>query len=220
MSTATILNRVRPKAKITADQVSGDNAPVGVRGVIAATEKLLAVNRGLTEADERDALQFKQLMTTDKLMRERVKMDADKVRLNMLRRVARFKNLKPINAGAFNSYAEGLLIGNPLSSPLEEINPMHLVEQARRITHMGPGGLPSEDAISVDAQNVHPSQFGFLSPLEGPESSKAGIDVRLAWGTKLGSDGRIYQKFYNPKTKTHHWLSAVDLDGKTVGLPD
>ena len=219
MSTASILNKARGN-HVRADDVDPDTTPIGIRGIIASTEKLLAINRGLTEPDERDSMQFKQLMTPDKLMRERVKMDADKVRLNLMRRVARFKNLKPVNAGVFDSYATGLIIGNPLSSPLEEINPMHLVEQARRITHMGPGGLPSEDAISVDAQMVHPSQFGFVSPSEGPESSRAGIDVRMAWGTKIGSDGRLYQKFRNPKTGKNHWLSPVDLDGKTLGLPD
>jgi hypothetical protein len=168
MSTASILNKARG-GHVRADDVDPDTTPIGIRGIIAATEKLLAINRGLTEPDERDSMQFKQLMTPDKLMRERVKMDADKVRLNLMRRVARFKNLKPVNAGVFDSYATGLIIGNPLSSPLEEINPMHLVEQARRVTHMGPGGLPSEDAISIDAQMVHPSQFGFVSPSEGPE---------------------------------------------------
>jgi DNA-directed RNA polymerase beta subunit len=219
MTTASILKKVT-KPKITEKDLSSDNISVGVRGILASTEKLLAVNRGLDAPDERDALQFKSLMTTDRLMRERIKLDADKVRMNLMRRVAKFKSLKPIGVGAFDSYARGLLIGNPLSMPLEEINPMHLVEQARRVTQMGPGGLPSEEAISIDAQQVHPSQFGFISTIEGPENSRAGVDVRLAWGTKLGDDGRIYQKFRNHKTGVMHWLSPVDLDGKTVGLPD
>ena len=217
MSTQSILSKVR---QAPVEEIDNEHPAVGVRGVMAATEKLLAVNRGLTEPDERDSLQFKHMMTTDKLLRERVKMDADKVRLNLMRRVARFKTLKPLNVGAFDSYTRGLIIGNPLSMPLEEINPMHLVEQARRITHMGPGGLPSDESISIDAQSVHPSQFGFISPIEGPESGRAGIDVRMAYGTKIGDDGRLYQRFHNPKTKQYHWLSPVDLDGKTVGLPD
>jgi DNA-directed RNA polymerase beta subunit len=203
-----------------AEEPDAEHVAVGLRGIIAASENLLAVNRGLAEPDERDALQFKRLMTTDRLMRERVKMDADKTRFHVMRRLARSRSLKPVSPGVFNSYTEGMLIGHPLSMPLEEINPMHLVEQARRVTHMGPGGLPSEESITEEAQSIHPSQFAFISAIEGPESSRAGVDARLAWGTKLGDDGKIYQKFKHAKTGQYHWLSAEDLDGKTLGLPD
>lgn len=51
-------------------------------------------------------------------------------------------------------------------------------------------------------------------------SERAGIDVRVAYGAKLGSDGRLYQKFYDRHTKRNRWMSASDLDGLTVKLPD
>jgi len=95
---------------------------------------------------------------------------------------------------------------------------MHLVEQQRRISMMGPGGLPSADVVTPEAQNVHPSQFGFISPSEGPESQLAGVDVRAAWGTKLGSDGNIYQQFKDRRGKTV-WLSPQDTQDKTIALP-
>jgi hypothetical protein len=173
---ASLLQKVkRPAAQAAAPDP--DHVPVGLRGILAATENLLAVNRGLAEPDERDAMQFKRLMTTDRLLRERVNMDADKTRFNLLRRLARAKSLKPVAPGVFNSYAEGLLVGNPLSMPLEEINPMHLVEQARRVTHMGPGGLPSDESITPESQNIHPSQAGFISVLEGPECFSSDTEV-------------------------------------------
>lgn len=216
---SSLLQQVkRPAPK--APEADPDHVSVGLKGLIAASENLLAVNRGMVEPDERDALQYKRLYTPDKLMRERVKLDADKTRMNLMRRVSKIRSLRAVVPGAFNSYTEGMIVGNPLSMPLEEINPMHLVEQARRVTHMGPGGLPSDDSITAEAQNVHPSQAGFISVLEGPESSRAGVDVRLAWGTKIGDDGKIYQKFRNARTGKYHWLSAEDLDGKTIGLPD
>jgi DNA-directed RNA polymerase beta subunit len=224
MSTiASILRQVkRPTNEAPKAVDNPDYVAVGTRGILASTEKLLAVNRGLADTDERDSLQYKRLMTTDQLMRERVKMDADKTRYHLLRRVARFRSLKPMNPGALNSYAEGLLVGHPLSMPLEEINPMHLVEQARRVTHMGPGGLPSDDSVTEESQNIHSSQFGFISGLEGPESGRAGVDSRMAWGTKIGTkngESHLYQRVFDPKANTHRWVSPVELDGKTLGLP-
>ena len=58
------------------------------------------------------------------------------------------------------------------------------------------------------------------TPFWSGNSEKIGIDVRLAWGSKIGSDGRPYQKFLNRKTGKYQWMSPEDLDGLTVKLPD
>lgn len=194
--------------------------PVGLHGVLASTEKLLAVNRGLIPTDERDSIQFKKTFRTADLMRERVRLDADKLRRQLLYKSAKSKNLKALHPFYFDPYAERHLIGNPLSSPLEEINPMQLVEQARRVTLMGPGGLGSSQSITEDSQALHPASFGFLSSLEGPESERIGIDSRIAWGAKIGSNGRLYQKFFDNRIGKERYMSPEDLDGLTLKLPD
>jgi len=202
------------------DEDDFDEIDGGVGTILAATEKVLAINRGLVDPDERDSLRFRKIYGPDKLLRERIDMDADKVMRNTVRRISRSGNLSSITPGHFNSYSEKLITGNPLSLALEEINPMHLTEQARRVSQMGPGGLPSSTSITEDAQNLHPSEFMFLSAIEGPESERIGVDTRVAWGTKLGSDGNVYQKFINKRTNKNEWLSSKDLANKVVALPD
>jgi hypothetical protein len=49
-------------------------------------------------------------------------------------------------------------------------------------------------------------------------SELAGIDVRVAYGAKVGSDGKIYRQFRNRRTGELEWLSPSDLTGKTVQL--
>jgi DNA-directed RNA polymerase beta subunit len=197
-----------------------DYVPVGTKGLLAASEKLLAVNRGLDKPDERDALMFKRILTTDKLLSERVRLDSGRIRGAMLPLIARHKNLKALGPFVFDNYTEKFLIGNPLSSPLEEINPLHLLEQSRRATQMGPGGIGTDNAITEAMQEIRTDQFGFISTLEGPESEKIGIDTRLAWGSKIGSDGKLYQKFHDRRSGKNRWMSAEDLDGLTIKLPD
>ncbi len=214
---ATEVRIPRAPVEPTADD---DDIPVGINGLMAATEKLLAVNRGQVPTDERDSLVFKRIHPTSKLMAERVLLDADKPRLGALRVAARLRSLKGVSPFHFDTYTEGHLLGNPLSLPLEEINPLSLLEQARRVTHMGPGGLGSEDAITDEARALHPSQFGFISSIEGPESSKIGVDTRVAWGTKIGSDGRLYQRMYDRAQKRHRWVSPEDLHGASMSVPD
>lgn len=208
-----------PDIEETAD-IDEPHVGVGLNGILAATGKLLAVNRGVATPDERDSLEFKRLMPVNKLMSERVSMDASKMRRKLAMLAARRGNLSSLSPFAFDDDLQGLLIGNALSSPSEEINPISLLEQARRVTLMGPGGINNDSAVTEDMQMIHGSQFGFVSPIETPESSRAGIDARLAWGTKIGSDGKIYQKFFDWRNKVYRWLSPEDVAGKTIKLPD
>lgn len=124
----------------------------GMDGLLASTETLLAVNRGLRDPDERDSWAYKRFYTTPTLLRERVALDPGKSRRKMLAMSARRRSLQGWSPFAFDDLMLGHLIGNPLSSPLEEINPLQLVDQSRRITQMGPGGVGSDNAITEGMQ--------------------------------------------------------------------
>lgn len=144
-------------------------APVGVDGLLAATEKLLAVNRGLAEPDDRDSLPNDRIYTVDRLMAERVKLDHGRTLRSMMGRLSRAKTLKPLGPDAFSEYSVGYIKSNPLVPALEEINLMHNLEQKRRITKMGPGGIGDPNAITDSMQAVSATQFGFVDPIAGPE---------------------------------------------------
>ena len=217
-------NKAQPapvKRMLSDDDAFDHYTPVGLDGLLASTDKLLAVNRGLEDTDERDSMPNDRAYTTDMLMRERIRMDKEGKRRQVMWHAARHRSLKGVHPFVFDDYgAHGLLVGNQLSMPLEEINPLHISEQNRRITKMGPGGIGDPQAVTKDMQAVHGSQFGFVSPAEGPESELAGLDVRLCRGVRIGSDRRLYQRFRNSSTGKVHWLSPEDLVGATIKLPD
>lgn len=149
----------KPRKQLHIDDLDDDDEgeqdeyiPVGIDGLLHASEKLLAVNRGLDKPDERDSLIFKRFMTTDRLLAERISMDADRVRGKVMPAIAKQRSLRSLHPFMFDHYMEGFLLGNPLSTPLEEINPLHLVEQSRRVTQMGPGGIGSDNAVTEDMQ--------------------------------------------------------------------
>lgn len=208
------------KSDFELDDDGEEYMSVGTAGLLAASEKLLAMNRGLVNQDERDSMRYQKIIRPAGMFRERIKMDSGKLSRQVMYQAAKRKNLSGLLPNAFDGYIDAVLRGNPLTSPLEEINPMQLVENARRITKMGPGGIPSSDSITDEAQAVHPSQFGFIDIIAGPESERAGIDVRAAWGTKVGSNGRIYQKFYDRKKKKYIWAAPGDVSTRVVKIPD
>jgi hypothetical protein len=145
--------------------------PVGVHGLMRASEKLLQMSRGLSDDDRRDSMQFKRIMTPAALLQERVRMDTGGVVRGIIRHAAYHRSLKGMHPGALSPLAEKYVVGNgQLVSPIEEINPLDIMGQTRRITAMGPGGVNSKDAVTEGMQRVDSSQFGFVSPLEGPET--------------------------------------------------
>lgn len=195
--------------------------PPGVGGILESSRRLLAINRGDEEPDDRDNLRFKRYYMPHELMGERVDMDAGKLRMSLGRRLAKTRKLKSMPPFYFDSYMTGHITGkSSMSFPVEETNPMHLADQHARSTLMGPGGIGDPSAITDEAQAVSPSEFGFIASVEGPESERAGIDVRLATGARIGSDGRVYQKFFDRRAGAMRWMSAEDLDGLVVRLPD
>lgn len=157
--------------------------PVGTHGLLRASEKLLQMSRGLAEDDARDSYQFKRIMTPAALLRERVAMDTGGVVRGLLRHAAHHRSLKGMHPGALSPLAEKYVVGNgQLVSPIEEINPLDIMGQSRRITAMGPGGVGSKDAITQGMQAIHASQFGFVSGIEGPECFDFSSEVYTARG--------------------------------------
>jgi hypothetical protein len=151
------------------DDEGDEYQSVDVDGLLAASRKLLAINKGLDVPDERHIPAFSKLYPMDKLMRERIRLDDGKLRRNLMRMVSARKSLAPLANRAFDPYYVDIITKSSLTTPLEETNPLQLIGQHRRVTVMGPGGIGSDDAITPEMQSIAASGFGFFSPLEGPE---------------------------------------------------
>lgn len=208
------------KPNIVDNDDDADSTPVGLQSVVAASKKLLDINRGLTTPDERDSLRYKKIYNTDDLISERVSLDAGKLKNALIFKLAKLKSLQNLSSGYFDPYATGHIVGNSLSAPSEEINPLQVLDQSYRVTQMGEGGIGSDSAITVEAQNVHPSQFGFFDTVSTPESIRAGIDARLASMTRLGNDGKLYTKLKDKKSGKYVWMTPDEIEDSVVGLPE
>lgn len=227
--------KVKPQAQESApafelDDDGEEYMGIGTDGVLASTEKLLAINRGLTDTDERDSLKFQKVLRTHGMLREGIKMDAGKIARTVMYQAAKRGNLDGVGPGVFDGYVNRMLVGNQLTSPLEEINPMQLTENARRITKMGIGGLRSSQSITEDAQAVHPSQFGFIDVVAGPECCSTDTQILTSTGwvdiatidtdTKLACrvDGKL--EFHKPERVIHEPYSGImyGVRNKNVSL--
>lgn len=203
--------------------------PVGLDGLLAASEKVLAISRGVEDPDDRDALFNDRVFTPDRLLAERVKLDHGRVLRKTMGRLSRARTLTPLAPDTFSAYTVDYLKGNPLSPAPEEINPMALLEQRRRVTKMGPGGIGDRNAITTAMQSVSASQFGFIDPIAGPESvdRKTSIlsdigwipapEVTMSHRLACNIDGRL--EFHRPE-KVHSYPFQGELIGVKTKFVD
>lgn len=189
------------------------------QAVLAATRRLLAIQRGVEDVDDRDHPAFQRLVGPEDLFSERITNDYGRVRQAMLRRAALSRNLDFVPAGVLTRQLNAVLQSSGLASPSEEINPTEILDKITSVTRMGEGGLPSTDAIPDEAREVNAAQLGVLEPVRTPESLRAGVDIYAARGARKGSDGKIRFNVKDVRTGESRLASPGELMDATVAFP-
>jgi len=185
---------------------------------LATTKKLLAVSRGEADTDDRDALAFQHFMGPEDLFAERIGRDK-RVLNELLWKASTHGNLEKLPTGAFTQHVHAALLDSGLGQSLEEINPADVFDQQTRVSRLGYGGIPSIDAVPDEARSVQPSHLGYIDLLRTPESFKVGVDSRVSFVAKKGSDGRIYTPFTDVKTGQMVYRSPQDVADMTLAFP-
>ena len=192
---------------------------VELSAIVDATRKMIAVSRGEQDTDDRDSMEFQEVRDASDLFKERITRDAGMAIRKLLWKITNKGNLSPVRAGILDDQMEGALYASGLGTPLEEINPLEILDKTLRITKMGEGGVSSLDSVPDSSREVQPSQFGVVDPIQTAESSKVGIDLRTAIGTYKGSDGQIYSQMMNARTGEEKPVSARNLAQSVIAFP-
>jgi DNA-directed RNA polymerase subunit beta len=183
------------------------------------TKRLVAINRGEAETDDRDSLAFQQLLGPEELFAERVTRDAGNFARRMLWKSTLRGNVKHVPAGALSPQLRSLITKSGLAQALEEINPLEVHDQLLRVTRMGEGGMTSADSVPDEARSVQPSHFGYIDPVRAPEGTKVGVDSRVAHGAVKGSDGNFYNEVVDVRSGRRKMVSAPSLSRSVIAFP-
>jgi DNA-directed RNA polymerase beta subunit len=218
------LRELLGKSELDPDVIARTLGIAEAKGVDAnmlmrAAQKMLNVSRREEEADDRDAPKFSNVLGIEDLIPERIQNDAGRLATNLLWKIRRDRSLKRLPPAALNPYVDNYLFGSRLTMPLEETNPLAILEQMSRVTKLGEGGISSAESITDEARNVNNGQFGFIDPVTGPEGMNIGIDVRTAYRTFKGRDRQLYAEFVDPKTGDKKYMRPEDLDNAVIAFP-
>jgi len=112
---------------------------------------------------------------------------------------------------------------NALSTFMEQTNILSELENKRKVTAGGPGGI-SKDRATFSIREVHNSQYSKFDPVTSPESASIGVVTQLAMLARINEFGflsapyrKVLHEVQNNKAKLLNKITAEDIkSGKKV----
>lgn len=193
--------------------------------IIATIGYLIKLQNGKGRVDDIDHLANRRLRRVGEL----VATNAFRIGLLRLERMVKEKmslispDDKPqpanlVNARPLIASLNEFFRSNQLSTILDDTNPLSEIDNLRRVSVLGPGGINRERA-SFSIRDVNSSQYGRIDPVRTPEGPNIGLVTYLALYAKINEFGFIeapYRKV--KKVKKGREVKAKVLD-EIVYLP-
>ncbi len=165
--------------------------------VVAAINYLIGLQNGNGRIDDIDHLSNRRLRRVGEL----VAVNAFRVGLLRLERSVKEKmslispDDKPlpatlINARPLIASLNEFFRSNQLSTILDDTNPLSEVDNLRRVSVLGTGGINRERA-SFSIRDVNASQYGRIDPVRSPEGPNIGLVTYLALYAKVDDFGFV-----------------------------
>jgi len=188
--------------------------------MLRASQKLLNIQKGLEDEDDRDSMANKNFVGPEDLFSERVSKDTGKLASTLLYKSTYNRTLRGLRPGYFTPQLEGLIVGNSLSNHIAGINPLEIYDYQKRVVQTGEGAITSSDAIPISSRNVSPSQVMVIDPIRSSESKNIGVDQRFSMVAKKGNDGNVYFPVQNVKTGKNEYINAIKMSQSVVAFPE
>lgn len=174
--------------------------------VVAAVSYLISLQNGQGKVDDIDHLSNRRVRRVGEL----VQNSAFRVGLIRLERSIREKMsltktdevLTPaalVNARPLIATISEFFRRNRLSAILDQTNPLSEVDNLRRLSVMGTGGVTRERA-SFSMRDINASQYSRIDPVRSPEGPNIGLVTYLALYTQVNKFGFLEAPYFRVKT--------------------
>jgi DNA-directed RNA polymerase beta subunit/intein/homing endonuclease len=185
---------------------------------MAVTKKIMDVFKGVARPDDRDHPAYSSVWGPEHLIADRLARSKP-VWNRMLWQATNAGSLKPVKPAFLSGAVRSLFMGSGLANLPEGSNAAEFVDHGSRITKVGEGGIGrSADSVPMSARWANIGQFPFIDSVRTSESNSVGVDLRTAFGTKIGSDRRIYAPLQTPSGRIVY-KSPRDLADLVVAFP-
>ncbi len=191
-----------------------DNQVLQKADLIAIIKYLIGLQNGVGHVDDIDHLANRRVRRVGELL------GATAFRIGLLRLERSIKEkmslVKPeeavtpvqlINARPVIATISEFFRRNRLSTILDQTNPLAEIDNLRRLSVMGTGGVTRERA-SFSMRDINASQYGRICPVRSPEGPNIGLVTYLSLYTKINEYGFLESPYRQ--------VTAVKRGSKTV----
>lgn len=126
---------------------------------------------------------------------------------------AQVVNARPIIAVVNNFFRT-----SRLSSILDQTNPLSELDNLRRLTVMGPGGISRERA-AFSIRDINASQYGRICPVRSPEGPNIGLVTYLALFARVNEYGFLETPYRKVEKIKKGRRTKVKVTGEVAYLP-
>ena len=185
-----------------------------------SSKRLLGVARGTEKPDVRDALMFKDLLSTEDFLAERMGKNTRTIQRRIHNNLDRRDKVKDIiGPDIFARPINEFFSKSSLANTPQQVNPLEMLGGQQRTTITGEGGVKDANKIMEDAKLVDPSHFGILDPLHTPENEKTGVSLHLSTSA-VKKGNTVLVPMINVKTGKTEMLDPRKVNDSIIAMPD
>jgi len=162
--------------------------------VVLIVKRLIEINNGVVEPDDIDHLCNRRIRSVGEILERQLNPGIRRLEKNIKDKMSLYGqdakvtpsmlvSTKPISASIQSFFG-----ANALSSFMDQTNILSELENKRKVTAGGPGGITKERA-TFSIREVHNSHYSKFDPVTSPESSNIGVVTQLAMLAKINDFG-------------------------------
>ncbi len=173
---------------------------IHTKDLVEIVKRLIQVNNRDVAPDDIDSLMNRRVRTVGEILQGVMEEAMLRFERNVKDRMSRLGADVDVRPAAFvhtkvvSAHIASFLGISALSEFMEQQNVYGHIEELRRITSKGPGGLTSKNA-GLSVRDIHFSHYSRLCPVTTPEGLNAGLITHLAVFARINRYGFIEAPF-------------------------
>lgn len=185
---------------------------VNMEAILHASKEVMEIYKGKKDPTGKDHLAFKNILGVEDFIHESLTKNSKLVKAKLK---APLLNADKITKLGFsrhiNSLIDNYFKSSDTSNYTTQTNIMETLENARKITPLGEGGIGDINALPTTSRKIDISHIGFIDPVRTPDNIKAGVDLRTSITTI--KEGNTIKTLVYDKNKQIKYITPKELYG-------
>lgn len=187
--------------------------------VIASIRYLIKLQNGEGRVDDIDHLSNRRVRRVGEIVTDTVfrvgllRLERSiKEKMSLISTDEKASPVQLVNARPVMALLNEFFRSSQLSTILDQVNPLSEIDNLRRLSVTGPGGITRERA-SFSIRDINASQYGRICPVRSPEGPNIGLVTYMALYTRVNEYGFLeapYRKVVKKKIRGKNRVKITD----------